>query len=227
MKSNVIHATQVLNECLRLMKRAKDLDMRLAKAKVAIEKLRELLPYYQKGLVRLNPSPQEWVTRIHSEERKMANQHVGSLMKDAIRRAQQATNADHRAAVFEPVEEAIQKYSDHLGKANKVRWLSRIETEMGYLIKDLENAALKKSERDVALDQYKETLAMIKSEFSGTREQVMEIKRIEKLIKDLGGGLPAPSNEKPGNSDVGTENGTPVTAPQNIISMPQKKTGTS
>lgn len=209
------------------MKRAKDLDMRLAKAKVAIEKLRELLPYYQKGLVKLNPSPQEWVTRIHSEERKMANQHVGSLLKDAIRRAQQATNADHRSAVFEPVQEAIQKYSDHLGKANKMRWLSRIESEMGYLIKDLENAANKKSERDVALAQYRETLTMIKAEFSGTREQVMEIKRIEKLIRDHGGELPAPPAEKPAQGDSEEANGSPVAAPQHIISMPQKKTGTS
>ena len=199
-KSAIIHATQVLNECLRLMKKAPDLDLRLSKAKLAIKKLRELLPYYQKGLVRLKPSPQEWVIRIHSEERKMANQHINSLLKDAVRLAQQSSDITQRTSVFNTVQNAIEKYSDQLGKANKLRWLSKIESETGYLLKDLENAANKKSERDVALDQYMETLAMMRAEFTGDEHQAEEIKRIEKLITDLGGELP-PSEEKSSGSD--------------------------
>ena len=227
-KSNIIHATQVLNESMRLMKRGKDLDLRLSKAKVAIQKLRELLPYYQKGLVKLKPSPQEWVTRIHSEERKMANQHIGTLLKDAIRRAQQVQNADQRSSVFELVEEAIQKYGDHLGKANKMRWLSRIESEMGYLIKDLENAMQKTSERDIALAQYKETLDMIKAEFSGSREQIMEIRRIEKLIRDLGGDVPQPpAQNAPSPASSTSDDDSPLSTPQPFLSIPEKKTGTS
>ena len=224
-KSNIIHATQVLNECMRLMKRAKDLDLRLAKAKLAIEKLRELLPYYQKGLVQLKPSPQEWVTRIHSEERKMANQHVAALLSDAIKRAQQSSHANQRTGVFDIVEEHIQKYKEHLGKVNIARWLSKIESEKAYLVKDLENASKKKSEREVALDQYKETLAMMKAEFAGSREQVNEIRRIEKLITGLGGQLPEPP-EKEAKGEASPSN-QDANAAHAFQAIPQKKTGTS
>lgn len=230
MKSNIIHATQVLNECLRLMKKAKDLDLRLSKSKLAIQKLRELLPYYQKGLVRLKPSPQEWVIRIHSEERKMANQYVSSLMKEAIRHARQTPNASQRSIAFQKVEEAISKYSDQLGRANKARWESRIETETGYLLKDLENTGKRTSERDVALAQYMETLTMMRSEFTGSPEQVHEIKRIEKLITDLGGQLP--SIEEKGKNGKKPSTGKPPankkspSAPRHQIIIPQKKTGT-
>lgn len=225
MKSNIIHATQVLNECLRLMKKAKDLDLRLSKAKLAIQKLRELLPYYEKGLVRLKPSPQEWVTRIHSEERKITNQHVNVLLKEAIRHAKQAPNASQRSIAFQKVEEAVSKYGDHLGRANKARWQSRIESETGFLLKDLESAGKRTTERDVALAQYIETLTMLRSEFTGSPDEIKELKRIEKLITDLGGQLPGSDQKEAKSDNAGPVKKAPAPPKHNII-FPQKKTGT-
>lgn len=226
-KSRIIHATQVLNESMRLLKKSKDLDLRLSKSKVAIEKLRDLLPYFQKGLVRLKPSPQEWVMRIHSEQRKIVNQHIGTLMNDSIKRAQQSTNAAQRSAVFEVVQDGIHKYSEYLGKANAKRWQSKIEVEQGYLVKDLENSAKKKSERDIALDQYRETLAMMRAEFAGSREQVLEIRRIEKLITDLGGQLPEPLKKESDSNKSNADKEPSAASHKHQIIIPQKKTGTS
>ena len=89
------------------MKRAKDLDFRLAKGALAAEKLRELLPYYEKKLLRLSPSPQEWVAHIHSEERKMVVNHISTLFNQAKQTALRVTDAGQREQAFEDVHAAI------------------------------------------------------------------------------------------------------------------------
>ena len=62
---------------------------------------------------------------------------------------------------------------------------------VGFLIKDVEKGGSKKKEDKArAIDQYLETLDILRSEYTGEREQAFEIKRVEKLILDLGGKVP-------------------------------------
>ena len=187
-KSNVIQATQILNQSLALMKRGKGLDFRLSKAALAIEKLRELLPFYNKKLLRLSPSPQEWVAHIHSEQRKMVVQHVSTLFNQAKKEALRTVDATQRTNAFESVLAALSKYEGHLGKANTQQWQSRVESELEHLTRDVENA--EKKEKGRAMNQYLETLDILRSEYTGEREQALEIQRVEKLIRDLGGKVP-------------------------------------
>lgn len=205
-KNNIIQATQVLNQSLSLMKRAKELDFRLSKAEQAIEKLRELLPYYEKKLLRLNPSPQEWVAHIHSEMRKMVTAHVLALFETAIREAQQTLNASQRAQVFDKVSEAINMYEGHLSKANARQWRERVATEKELLINHIETISNKKGGKDRALGQYLETLAMLRAEYRGEPDQAREIKRVEQLIIKMGGEVPEnklapPKDPSPNGSD--------------------------
>ena len=81
---HVLHATRMLNENLNLMRRAKEIDTRLAKGQQAVKQLRELMPYYEKGLVNLDPAPQELVARIYMAERNITHQYIDQLFNSAL-----------------------------------------------------------------------------------------------------------------------------------------------
>ena len=180
------------------MKQAGDLDQRLAKGQTAIEKLRELVPFYEKGLVKLNPSPQEWVAHIYGAIRDMTNKHISTLLETAIREAQRVRSPVEKSKRLTSVLDSIIQYEVHLGKTNVARWRRRVESEMGYLIAESDRAAERDAKRTIG--QYVEMLDILQAEDQGDPEVLVQIEKYKKLITDLGGELPPakdPADSKP------------------------------
>ncbi|MFK7844461.1 MAG: hypothetical protein AB8G77_04100 [Rhodothermales bacterium] len=186
----VLHATRVLNENLNLMRRAKEIDTRLAKGQMAIKQLQELVPYYQKGLVKLDPSPQELVARIYMAERNITNEHIESLFKVAAAQAKKASSSAARGQYLTELVEAVDKYKAQLGKSNEMRWRKRLEADRGKLLVENAGKDAGSGKRDMAIDQYIEALDMLRADDNGDPANKNRIEQIKKRINDLGGKVP-------------------------------------
>lgn len=189
-KMRVLHATRVLNENLNLMRRAKEIDTRLAKGQMAIKQLQELVPYYQKGLVKLDPSPQELVARIYMAERNITNEHIESLFKVAAAQAKKASSSAARGQYLTELVEAVDKYKAQLGKSNEMRWRKRLEADRGKLLVENAGKDAGSGKRDMAIDQYIEALDMLRADDNGDPANKNRIEQIKKRINDLGGKVP-------------------------------------
>lgn len=187
-KMRVLHATRMLNENLNLMRRAKEIDTRLAKGQQAIKQLRELMPYFDKGLVNLEPAPQELVARIYMAERNITHQYIDHLFKRAIAEAQKAPSASARGQYITPVIEAIEKYKGQLGKTNEMRWRKRLEEDREKLLVEGAHQAGKK--KDQAINQYIEALDMLRADDTGDPGHKKRIEQIKARIRQLGGKIP-------------------------------------
>ena len=195
-RTEIVQATQSLNESLTLMRRSKDVDLRLNKSQVAIQKLRELVPFYERGLVSLRPSPQEWVAHIYQAVREIVNKHVSNSLESATKQARLLREPTEKVKLLTEVLDVVTKYEIQLGKVNTLRWKKRIESEIGYLLNsnEVERGESKDTER--TLSHYHETLAILQADFNGDPDQAHQIEKIKKLIKDLGGDLTEGSQEK-------------------------------
>ncbi len=190
-KMRVLHTTRILNENLNLMRRAKELDTRLAKGQDAIKQLQELIPYYQKGLVKLQPSPQELVARIYMTERKITSQHIETLFKAALIQAEKAPTDVAKGQYLTQVVEAIEKYKGQLGKTNELRWRNRLERDREkLLVSGNKKKEEGKGRRAKAINQYIEALDMLRADDNGDPENKNRIEQIKKRIRELGGKLP-------------------------------------
>lgn len=186
----VLHATRVLNENLNLMRRAKEIDTRLSKGQLAIKQLQELVPYYQKGLVKLNPSPQELVARIYMAERDITNEHIESLFKIAATQAKKASSTAAKGQYLTELVEAVDKYKGQLGKTYEIRWRKRLEKDRGKLLVENAGKDAGSGKRDMAIDQYIEALDMLRADDNGDPANKNRIEQIKKRISDLGGKVP-------------------------------------
>ena len=186
----VLHATRVLNENLNLMRRARELDTRLSKGQDAIKQLQELIPYYQKGLVKLQPSPQELVARIYMTERKITNQHIEQIFKAAVAQARKAPTDIAKGQYLTQVVEAIEKYKAQLGKTNELRWRNRLERDREKLLVTGNKKDQDSNRRSKAINQYIEALDMLRADDTGDPEHKNRIEQIKKRIRELGGKLP-------------------------------------
>ena len=196
-KMRVHQVTRVLNENLNLMRRARELDTRLAKGHDAIRQLQELIPYYQGGLVKLQPSPQELVARIYMTQRKITNQHIDQLFKAALMQAQKAPTDVAKGQYLTEVVETIEKYKAELGKTNEIRWRKRLEQDREkLLVQGNKQKDQGKTRRAKAINQYIEALDMLRADDNGDPENKHRIEQIKKRIRDLGGKLPAHWSEK-------------------------------
>ena len=194
----VLNATRVLNENLHVMRRAKEIDTRLAKGKAAIEQLRDLIPYYEKGLVNLQPSPQELVARIYSAERTITHQHIEQLFKTAITQAKKAPT-EAKGQYITQLTEAVDKYKAQLGKTNEIRWRKRLERDRSLLLVERAKKDEGSGKRERAIDQYIEALDMLRADNTGDPEHQKRIEQVKKRIRDLGGQIPE-SWEKESNA---------------------------
>ncbi len=185
----VLNATRVLNENLHVMRRAKEIDMRLAKGKQAIEQLRDLIPYYEKGLVNLKPSPQELVARIYNAERTITHQHIESLFKVALKQAKKAPT-EAKGQYITELTEAVDKYKTQLGKSNEIRWRKRLERDRSLLLVERAQNDEGSGKRERAIDQYIEALDMLRADSNGDPDHQKRIAQVKKRIRDLGGQIP-------------------------------------
>ena len=186
----VLHATRVLNENLNLMRRAKEIDTRLAKGQLAIKQLQDLIPYYEKGLVKLSPSPQELVARIYMAERNITHQHIEGLFKNAAAQVKKAPSTEAKGQYLTQLVEAIDKYQNQLGKSNEMRWRKRLEKDRGLLLVERAKNDAGDGRRERAIDQYLEALDMLRADDTGDPKQKGRIEQIKKRIQDLGGQIP-------------------------------------
>lgn len=186
----VLHATRVLNENLNLMRRAKEIDTRLAKGQLAIKQLQDLIPYYEKGLVNLKPSPQELVARIYMAERNITHQHIEGLFSVAAAQVKKAPSTDAKGQYLTQLVEAIDKYKSQLGKTNEIRWRKRLEKDRGKLLVERAKNDEGVGRRDKAIDQYIEALDMLRADDNGDPGHQNRIEQIKKRIRELGGKVP-------------------------------------
>ncbi len=186
----VLHATRVLNENLNLMRRAKEIDTRLAKGQLAIKQLQDLIPYYEKGLVNLKPSPQELVARIYMAERNITHQHIENLFKYAAAQVKKTPSTEAKGQYLSQLVEAIDKYKNQLGKSNEIRWRKRLERDRSLLLVEKASNDAGDGRRERAIDQYLEALDMLRADDTGDPKQKGRIEQIKKRIKDLGGQIP-------------------------------------
>ena len=186
----VLHATRVLNENLELMRRAKEIDTRLSKGELAIKQLQDLIPYYRKGLVSLNPSPQELVARIHMAKRNISHEYIDGLFKEALAQVKKAPPTAPTGQYLTPVVEAIEKYKSQLGKTNEIRWRKRLEENRSELLVENPTKDAGELRRDRTIKQYIEALDMLRADDKGDPEHKNKIAKIKKRIRDLGGKIP-------------------------------------
>ena len=186
----ILHATRALNENLSLMRHAKEIDTRLAKGQLAIKQLQDLIPYYERGLVQLKPSPQELVIRIHNAERNITHQYIDQLFRSAAEQAKKATSTSVRNQFLQQVFEAVEKYKTQLGKTNEMRWRKRLEKNRGNLLVESAGKDAGKGRRKLAIDQYIEALGMLRADDTGDPEHKKRIEQVKKHIRELGGKIP-------------------------------------
>ena len=188
-QARITHTSRVLNENLVMMRHAKDVETQLSKGQHAIKQLLEIIPYYEKGLVSLKPSPQEMVARIHHEERRIVGRHIETKYKAALLRARQVSDNDLREQYLNEVLGEITRYSPQLGKAITMRWEKKIASDKAALLIEKEQEGIAKGSR-LAIDQYIEALDMMRTDDMGDPENQHRIAKIKKRIRDLGGELP-------------------------------------
>ena len=189
-RMRVVHTTRMLNECLMLMRRAGEVDARIAKGQQAIGQLQELLPYYEKGLVELKPSPQEWVARIFHAERTIVNNHIQRMIDDVKTNEQKSSSKESRVQVLNNVLDTVERYKSQLGAAKTTEWKKRIEGYMGKIILKKAESDVEHGRRERAIDQYLEALDILRADDTGDPEQTNRIEKIKSRIKELGGEVP-------------------------------------
>lgn len=182
---------RALNEDLAVMRRSRDLDVRLARGQDAIRHLRELVPFYEKGLLSLKPSPQEWVARMYVTERTFAREYVEGLL-NAVGTDAYENGGDRPPKVeqLNRVIEAIETYRVQLGEVNALMLRQKVEQSLsGFLLESAEKDSTK-GQRERALDQYIEALDMMRSDKAQNADQQRRIDSIKTRIRDLGGHVP-------------------------------------
>ncbi len=173
------------------MRRSRDLDVRLARSQDAIRHLRELVPFYEKGLLSLKPSPQEWVARMYVTERTFAREYVEGLL-NAVGTDAYENGGDRPPKVeqLNRVIEAIETYRVQLGEVNALMLRQKVEQSLsGFLLESAEKDSTK-GQRERALDQYIEALDMMRSDKAQNADQQRRIESIKTRIRDLGGHVP-------------------------------------
>ncbi len=204
----VLHATRVLNENLHLMRKAKEIDTRLAKGQQAIKQLRDLIPYYEKGLVKLSPSPQELVARIYMAERNITDKHIETLYNSAATQAKKTPSPETKSQYLSQVFGELEKYKTQLGKTNEIRWRRRLEKNRGRILLEIAKKDDGDGRRNKAVDQYIEALDMLRADDTGDPMHQNRIEQIKNRIRELGGQIPESweASVKPGGDGLPAEN---------------------
>ncbi|MEZ4702328.1 MAG: hypothetical protein R2834_18495 [Rhodothermales bacterium] len=173
------------------MRRSRDVDVRLARSQEAIRNLRELVPYFEKGLLSLKPSPQEWVARIYVTERKFVREYIEGLLRSVGADAGDGiSDKPPKVEQLNRIIEAIEKYRVQLGEANAMLLRKRVEHNLsGFLLESAERDT-SKGNRERALDQYIEALDMMRTDIGDDPDQKNRIENIKTRIRDLGGKVP-------------------------------------
>ena len=187
----VTDTTRMLNESLMLLRRAGDVDSRIEKGDQSILALQELLPFYDKGLVALKPSPQEWVARIFHQQRRIVDQHIKNLLQDVIAAENKASNKESRVQRLNHVLEVVDQYQARLGEAKTVDWKKRIEAYMGTILLKKAETDIEEGRREHAIDQYLEALDILRADDTGDPEKKHRIEQIKSRIRALGGEVPS------------------------------------
>ncbi len=200
---------QVLNESIVQMRQSKNLDQRLASSQLAVQKIRELVPFHEKGLVTLTPTPQEWFLHIHRAERNMVNAYIEKIFEEALVVEPTLDNSGRQITLMNQVALAIEKYEAHLGKSLTLLWKRKIDAQLAAEAASPVDAAVdaavdasdeqsaRQKEKDRAIDQYLEALDILRSDGTANPEYENQVKTIEKRIRDLGGTMPQESESKP------------------------------
>jgi hypothetical protein len=190
-KVRIVTSMRALNEHLAAMRRSRDLDVRLTRSQDAIRHLRELIPFYEKGLLSLNPSPQEWVARMYVTERKFAQEYIEGMLKAVGTDAgDPGSDRPPKVEQLNRVIEAIETYRVQLGEANAQMLRQRVEQSLsGFLLESAEKDSTK-GHRERALDQYIEALDMMRADKDLHADQRKRIESIKTRIRDLGGHVP-------------------------------------
>ena len=191
-RMRIVHSTRVLHENIMLMKQATDPDFCIERGEQAINQLQELLPYYEKGLLELKPSPQEWVARIYHAERHIIDKHIQKLLAAYKTDMQRGISKDSRIERLQYVLGVVKKYKEQLGEAKAVDWKKRIEAYMStMLLKKEDDPRMDEASRERAIDQYLEALDILRADDTGEPEHQHRIEEIKSRIKQLGGTIPA------------------------------------
>lgn len=187
----MLNTTQLLNENLNLMRYAKGIDEKLARGKNAIAQLQRLIPYYEKGLVRLNPAPQELALRIHMARRNIVDQYMQQLYSMAEQKVEEAGQQEKsQSHQLSQVYDALERYKEQMGKQNEIRWRKKLESGKSVLlVKDAQKDE-KKGQSQNAIDHYLEALDMLRADDTGAPEQQTKIDEVKRRIRDLGGTIP-------------------------------------
>jgi hypothetical protein len=188
-KARIMYASRIMNESLVMMRRAKNIETQLSRGQLAIEQLQEIIPYHNKGLVILRPSPQEMVARIHHQGRSIVNRHIEHLYKSALQEIQQTDDPATRVRLLDIVLAEIEKYDVQLGQSNTQNWRKKVESDKASLLVEKAEKDIGKGRR-LAIDQYIEALDMLRTDDSTDPHNKRRIDKIKKRIRDLGGEVP-------------------------------------
>lgn len=189
--SRIVGAMRALNETLAGLKQSRDIEMRLQRSQDAIRNLRELVPFFEKGLVTLKPSPQEWVARIYVTERAFVREHIERML-NAVGEEDETANGEFvpRVTQLNRVIETIEKYRVHLGEGNATLLRKQVEHQLSRFLLASAEKDKSKGNRERALDQYIEALDMMRTDLGEDADQQQRIENIKDRIRDLGGRVP-------------------------------------
>ena len=191
-RMQIVHATRVLHENIMLLRQDTDPDVCIERGELAIAQLQELLPYYEKGLLELKPSPQEWVARIYHTERHIIDNHIKKLLAAFKKDIQRGISQESRVERLQHVLEVVNKYKPQLGEAKATDWKKRIEAYMStMLLKKVDDPRMDEAQRERTIDQYLEALDILRADDTGEPEHQNRIEEIKSRIKQLGGTIPA------------------------------------
>src|SRR3990167_2404266 len=191
-RMEIAQVAPLLRDCMRLIAESKNLDVKLSRLDLLLERAQRLLAYENRDIPTFDPPPSSLLKTYRSKRDVIIKEGLETEVRNA--RAKESLAATVKAKVGH-LSKALLKVREYKGKASTPRMVENLEGDLQQRISivqlngclDQAKKAEFKGQQKKALDQYYEALYFLRHDEVDDGLQKEQIGLVEAKIKELGG----------------------------------------
>lgn len=195
------HLPQINNHCriilesTKIISNSKKVETKLSRTKVAMNSVSALIPYAEKGINTLDPSPEKALEMLEQQRELIVNQFIRDQIHFAREKAKDAATPSGKLGGYAKAIERLNKITDDLEDLAPIQYAiaelrsERDEIQFDQLVQKAK-VALAKGNKKAALGHYIEAYMALKTDTTPDENQGEKLEQAREKIFELGGRLP-------------------------------------